>query len=161
MAPASSTAETRAQAVKRQREAGRMVDPRIRRKRRQRLTVTILVTLLVLIAGAAYGAWAYVNSFERKINKVVTSNAGFAQQLAEDAPKAPGEPFYMLLMGDDRRPGETHARSDTLILARIDPQKKKVQMISIPRDSRVKIPGYSAPQKINAAAAWGGGRVGP
>jgi len=133
-----------------------MVDPRIRRKRRQRLTITILVTLLVVMAGAAYGAWAYVNSFERKINKVVTANSGFAASLAEDAPKAPGEPFYMLLMGDDRRPGETRARSDTLILARIDPKAKKVSMISIPRDSRVKIPGYGAPQKINAAAAWGG-----
>lgn len=155
IAPASSTAETRAQAVKRQREAGRMVDPRIRRKRRQRLTVTILVTLLVLIAGAAYGAWAYVNSFETKIRKVVTSDPSLINSLGQDA-KAPGEPFYMLLMGDDRRPGETRARSDTLILARIDPQKKKVQLISIPRDSRVKIPGYSAPQKINAAAAWGG-----
>lgn len=156
IAPASASAETRAQAVRRQRESGRMIDPRITRKRRRRLTVTILATLLVLIAGAAYGAWAYVNSFQTKINKVVTSDAGFAKSLAQDAPKAPGEPFYMLLMGDDRRPGEVRARSDTLILARIDPQKKKIQLISIPRDSRVTIPGYSAPQKINAAAAWGG-----
>jgi len=153
--PASTTAETDRQAVKRRREAGRMVDPRIRRRRRQRLAVTILVTVVVLLAGGAYATWAYVNGFETKIRKVVTADSALANQLNADA-KAPGEPFYMVLMGDDRRPGETKARSDTLILARVDPQKKRVQMISIPRDSRVKIPGYSAPQKINAASAWGG-----
>lgn len=133
-----------------------MVDPRIRRKRRRRLTVTILVTLLLLMSASAFGAWTYVRGLDAKMRRAVTADAGFAQDLIDDAPKAPGEPFYMLLMGDDRRPGETQARSDTLILARIDPKSKKIQMISIPRDSRVKIPGYSAQQKINAASAWGG-----
>jgi hypothetical protein len=71
--PASTTAETDRQAIKRRREAGRMVDPRIRRKRRQRLAVTILVTVLVLLAGGAYATWAYVNGFETKIRKVVTA----------------------------------------------------------------------------------------
>jgi LCP family protein required for cell wall assembly len=133
-----------------------MVDPRITRKRRRRLTITILVSLLLLMAGGAFGAWTYVRSLDTKINRVVAADSALAGQLSGDAPKAPGEPFYMLLMGDDRRPGETKARSDTLILARVDPKLKKIQLISIPRDSRVDIPGYSAPQKINAAAAWGG-----
>lgn len=133
-----------------------MVDPRIRRKRRRRLTITILVTLLLLMSASAFGAWTYVRGLDTKINRVVAADSALAGQLNEDAPKAPGDPFYMLLMGDDRRPGETQARSDTLILARVDPKLKKIQLISIPRDSRVKIPGYSAPQKINAASAWGG-----
>lgn len=131
-----------------------MVDPRIKRKRRQRLTITILVGLVMLLAGGGVAAWAYVRNIEAKINPVW--NADPTAQKVLDPPKAPGEPFYMLLMGDDRRPGEKRARSDTLILARVDPKAKKIQLISIPRDSRVKIPGYSAPQKINAAAAWGG-----
>lgn len=133
-----------------------MVDPRVTRKRRRRLTITILVTLLLLMTAGAFGAWTYIRGLDTKINRVVAADSVLAGQLSGDAPKAPGEPFYMLLMGDDRRPGETKARSDTLILARIDPKSKKVQLISIPRDSRVKIPGYSAPQKINSASAWGG-----
>ncbi|MDO8914781.1 MAG: LCP family protein [Coriobacteriia bacterium] len=133
-----------------------MVDPRITRKRRRRLTVTILVTLLMLMTASAFAVWSYVRGLDTKINRVVAADSALAGQLSGDAPKAPGEPFYMLLMGDDRRPGETQARSDTLILARVDPKLKKIQLISIPRDSRVKIPGYSAPQKINAASAWGG-----
>jgi LCP family protein required for cell wall assembly len=132
------------------------VDPRIRRKRRQRLTVTILVTVLLLLTASAFAVWSYVSGLNTKLNRVVVEDSALASQLNADAPKISGDPFYMVLMGDDRRPGEKMARSDTLILARIDPGKKKVQLISIPRDSRVDIPGYSAPQKINAASTWGG-----
>jgi LCP family protein required for cell wall assembly len=40
-------------------------------------------------------------------------------------------------------------------VARIDPKNKKIAMISIPRDSRVQIPGKRI-NKINAAAVYGG-----
>ncbi|MCL2882939.1 MAG: LCP family protein [Coriobacteriia bacterium] len=69
-------------------------------------------------------------------------------------PQAPEDPFYMLLLGTDGRPEDTSYRSDTIILARIDPKNKQVALISIPRDSRVQIPGYGL-DKINAAYAYG------
>ena len=45
------------------------------------------------------------------------------------------EPFYVLLLGTDGRPGETQYRSDSIILARIDPVEKNATLISIPRDT--------------------------
>ena len=67
----------------------------------------------------------------------------------------PGEPFNILLLGADGRKGETAYRSDTIVVAHVDPQQKKVWMLSIPRDTRVLIPGHGY-QKINAAHSFGG-----
>lgn len=61
-------------------------------------------------------------------------------------------------MGVDARPGEEYApRSDTIIVVRIDPQAKRVDMFSIPRDLLVAIPYFSDGTKINAAYPWGEG----
>lgn len=46
-------------------------------------------------------------------------------------------------------------QSDAILLVRIDPVAQKVVALSIPRDSRVEIPGYGV-QKINAANYIGG-----
>jgi len=46
-------------------------------------------------------------------------------------------------------------RSDTMMLVTIDPQGQRVGLVSIPRDSRVRIPGHGR-EKINAAHALGG-----
>jgi LCP family protein required for cell wall assembly len=63
----------------------------------------------------------------------------------------------VLVMGIDRRPGETGLayRSDTMMLASFDPQTKELGILSIPRDLYVPIPGYSAPQRINSALPLG------
>jgi LCP family protein required for cell wall assembly len=134
-----------------------MVDPRIRRmRRRRRLVMSVIVLVTVLVAGAV-SAYAYVRGLEKKINRVTLEDPELTSMLQENT-TPPGEPFYMLLLGSDRRPGEKWARSDTLIVARIDPKARKIQMISIPRDTRVMIPGRHM-DKINAAPSWGGPKL--
>jgi LCP family protein required for cell wall assembly len=49
----------------------------------------------------------------------------------------------------------TGTRSDTMLLACLDPFTHKVAVVSIPRDSRVEIAGHGT-EKINAAHAFGG-----
>ncbi|HUG13893.1 MAG TPA: LCP family protein [Thermomicrobiales bacterium] len=66
------------------------------------------------------------------------------------------EPISILLLGVDRRAiqeGDV-GRSDTMIVVRIDPVAKRIDMVSIPRDLLVEIPGYYA-TKINAAYPLG------
>ncbi|MFC7574240.1 LCP family protein [Klenkia terrae] len=65
-----------------------------------------------------------------------------------------------LLVGSDTRAeivdGEIpDARSDAIMLARLSGDRQHVQVVSIPRDSWVDIPGYGM-NKINAAYAFGG-----
>jgi len=71
-------------------------------------------------------------------------------------------PYQVLIMGIDRvpnvpldDPASYDGRSDTLILARFDPIAKQVNLLSIPRDTRVRIEGYGR-QKINSANVFGG-----
>jgi LCP family protein required for cell wall assembly len=65
------------------------------------------------------------------------------------------DPINILLLGVDRRIGdEGPPRSDTIIIVHVDPVAKRVDMLSIPRDLLVQIPGYYA-TKINAAYPFG------
>jgi LCP family protein required for cell wall assembly len=69
----------------------------------------------------------------------------------------PGKPQTLLLVGSDRRYGDARgdARSDTLMLIRLDPKQKATTVLSIPRDLRVTIPGHGI-DKVNAAYGLGG-----
>lgn len=59
--------------------------------------------------------------------------------------------FNILVMGIDQRRGETGTfRTDTMIIVSVDPARKSVGMLSIPRDLWVQIPGYQ-PGRINTA----------
>ncbi len=65
------------------------------------------------------------------------------------------EPLNVLLVGVDARPTEeAPARSDTLIVAHIDPVAGWVSLLSIPRDSVVLVPDFGW-SKINAAYTLG------
>jgi LCP family protein required for cell wall assembly len=65
------------------------------------------------------------------------------------------QPVTILLLGVDSREGETAPpRSDTMIVVRVDPVAKRVDMFAIPRDLLVDIPGFYA-TKINAAYPFG------
>jgi len=64
----------------------------------------------------------------------------------------------ILLLGTDQRENEP-ARSDTIILASLDLKEKKVNLLSIPRDTRVDIPGKGIKAKINHAHAVGGAKL--
>jgi len=65
--------------------------------------------------------------------------------------------FTLLIMGIDKRPGETGTgfRTDTLILLSINPATKAVGMLSIPRDMYVPLPGQTDMQPINTAYVIG------
>jgi polyisoprenyl-teichoic acid--peptidoglycan teichoic acid transferase len=78
----------------------------------------------------------------------------FAQQLQE--------PVNILVMGIDRvadskEDSETRfsGRSDTMLLVRIQPDDHSLKILSIPRDSRVRLPNGNY-DKINSANAIGG-----
>lgn len=64
----------------------------------------------------------------------------------------------ILLVGQDRRPGEGRQRSDTMILATLNKSKNTLTLTSFMRDQYVEIPGY-LPNKLNAAYAFGGFRL--
>lgn len=121
---------------------------RSRQRRRGRVirrTVLGVFLAFLVTAGTATAMW--FNSIVARL-----SDAGIItpelQAVLVDSDVA-REPFYMLLLGTDGRPGETSYRADTIILARIDPTEQQVTLISIPRDTRITYKGET--MKINAA----------
>jgi LCP family protein required for cell wall assembly len=75
----------------------------------------------------------------------------------------PGGPRTFMVLGSDARQGADAGmapRSDTILLARADPDKDAIAVMSIPRDLKVEIPGHGE-GKINSAFEIGGRRGGP
>jgi LCP family protein required for cell wall assembly len=65
----------------------------------------------------------------------------------------------ILLIGSDRRwTGGNGARSDTIMLARLEPGRRRIALLSIPRDLYVAIPGHGH-DRINMAFRYGGERL--
>jgi LCP family protein required for cell wall assembly len=62
---------------------------------------------------------------------------------------AKGKPINILFMGIDDRENKNNTRSDTMIVVTIDPKDKKVVMVSIPRDTRIK-DALGRSEKINS-----------
>lgn len=63
----------------------------------------------------------------------------------------------IMLMGVDQREDDV-GRSDTLMVVSLDPETDQISLLSIPRDTRVKIKRHGF-DKINAAYAYGGERL--
>lgn len=123
-----------------------------RRSRGKRILAIVAgVVAVLLLAGVAAAA-----GFAYKIQHLVQAPKVVQEQLKLDlTPAEAGKPFTVLFLGADYRKGDTAYRTDTMIVAKVDPQAKKVWMVSIPRDTRVLIPGHGY-DKINAAHFYGG-----
>jgi LCP family protein required for cell wall assembly len=78
----------------------------------------------------------------------------------------PDGPRTLLVLGSDRRAATSvdakrngsaeTPHSDTIVLLRLDPDRNRIAVLSLPRDLAVKIPGYSGERKINEAYDHGG-----
>jgi LCP family protein required for cell wall assembly len=68
-----------------------------------------------------------------------------------------GDPQTILLIGSDHRfrAGKTDARSDSMMVIRLDPDAQGTRVMNVPRDLKVTIPRYGT-EKINAAYSFGG-----
>jgi LCP family protein required for cell wall assembly len=70
----------------------------------------------------------------------------------------PAGSLTVLVMGVDARPGQPidiQVRADSLSVVHVDPELGTCRMLSIPRDTRVLLPGYGF-SKVNHALAIGG-----
>ncbi|MBQ6297277.1 MAG: LCP family protein [Selenomonadaceae bacterium] len=83
---------------------------------------------------------------ENPVRRIVNNNE---EELIKAKDKS-----IVLIMGVDKREDDV-GRSDTLMIATIDPRFDQATLLSIPRDTRVKIRGRGY-DKINAAYAYGG-----
>lgn len=120
--------------------------------RKQVVVRSLLGVLATVFVAALVGAAIWYANVQSQLNNSQVITAELRQTLQE--PSAPSDPYYVLLLGTDGRPGETEYRADSIILARVDPIHKRVTMLSIPRDTRVLWKGSY--MKINAVHFYDG-----
>lgn len=130
--------------------------------RRVLISLGALALVLALVVGG--GLWFLMDRYAGNIDRVADVFSGLDEETrpAPATPEQPAgeDPVTFLLVGSDTRaelePGETpDGRSDAIMLARFTADRQHAQLISIPRDSWVDIPGYGM-NKINASYAFGG-----
>ncbi len=130
--------------------------------RRALTGVGVLALVLALLIGG--GVWFLADRYAGNIDRV----ADVFDDLEEDSrPAAPTpeqpaaeDPVTFLLVGTDTREASDAGvaeggRSDAIMIARFSGDREHAQLVSIPRDSWVDIPGRGK-NKINAAYAFGG-----
>lgn len=114
--------------------------------------------VLLVVGIAAYIVYTYV-SVSSKLAPEEEERKRIEQVLDEPArpPRGTTAPefTYVLLLGNDSLGGQSQARTDTIILARLSASDRSVVLLSIPRDTRTEVPGYGV-TKINHAGAYGG-----
>ena len=114
-----------------------------RRRKRSYKRVKWLAVILVVILVAVAGIIAAKNSRER--------------QFYDNGMETSSRVMHVMILGVDCREDDV-GRSDTMMVTAVDMDQKKAALLSVPRDTRVKIDGYGY-EKINHAYAYGGHKL--
>lgn len=116
--------------------------------RKNRIEFTRITAILVIIFGVVY---FYLNILSPRLIPP-SLRIGITRK-----------PTNILILGTDitfdavthKAMPKVNGRADTILLAHINPVRSEINLLSIPRDTCVRIPEYGL-KKINAANAYGG-----
>jgi polyisoprenyl-teichoic acid--peptidoglycan teichoic acid transferase len=130
------------------------IQERTRRRYRQRLflSVSVALILVTVVGTVGYARWRFGQIASVEVPGLHSAEAG--------------KPFNVLVVGSDTRAGPNRQygnvagqRNDVTMVVRIDPGRRRVSMMSIPRDLLVPIADTGTTDKINAAFTGGPSRV--
>lgn len=125
---------------------------------RKRICAFLLVVgLAVIYGGTAYG-YHMLHSAKNTLNDTYTESNVKKMRNVSGVIKNK-KPFSMLILGTDTGDlgRSDKGRTDTIIVATVNPEKEHVTLTSIPRDTEVKIAGSdNSYDKINTAYTIGG-----
>lgn len=144
--------------VRPEKPAFRHALPPARAKRAFQGIAVIVVLAIVAVAAATGYGWYRFNQIDRK-DLALSESAGSIQNfliVGSDSrstvdPEDPDASAFLNAKGAD----QGGQRSDTIMVARIDPNAKTIDLISFPRDLWVPIQPSGSPERINTAYAQG------
>jgi LCP family protein required for cell wall assembly len=115
----------------------------------RQLPVALIAVLVFTTLPHAYAAWYNVKAYELvtsvfasgSIGSSLAGSAGFG---AGGAQPAALQPLTVLLIGGDAGPNRTGLRTDTMIVARIEPATGRASLFGLPRNL-IRVPLKGAP----------------
>lgn len=126
------------------------------------VSMALFVVAAVILALVSFYGTVFVMRYIVGANDVgvVYPRTKVANESGEIIEGVLTERINVLVMGTDYGDSEADKdepkRTDAMLLLSVDPEKKQVAVLSIPRDTKVILSGHRDPQKINAAYAFGG-----
>ncbi|MEK3992186.1 LCP family glycopolymer transferase [Robertmurraya sp. FSL R5-0851] len=132
-----------------------------KRKKKLRFFRVFFLSLFILFVGAGvyfYNVYSDVaNAVDKMHNPIDREGSEKREQQVEFDRE---DPLSILLVGVDKREGDS-GRTDSMIVATINPDTSSTKLLSIPRDTKTEIISNSDPDKnrttkMNAAYAYGG-----
>jgi polyisoprenyl-teichoic acid--peptidoglycan teichoic acid transferase len=117
------------------------------------LTATIAAPLVVALALTG-GFMLWLNGVRMPF---ASGSVWFAvtKTAAADYTPAPGQPVFILALGNDGRPGDAQTRGDAIHVIGVNPTLRKATILDFPRDTGLPIPGHGM-DKVNASHVYGG-----
>lgn len=129
------------------------------RVRRQRTVLLLAAAMSFLVLLTSGSSWAFTEWASGKINRSDIFGGLFDGDRPDEGPKGA---LTFLLIGSDSQEnvegsgsGGGAGRSDSMMLVHLNNDRDHVNVVGIPRDSWVNVPGHGK-DKINAAYAYGG-----
>ncbi|GAB3056792.1 LCP family glycopolymer transferase [Virgibacillus ainsalahensis] len=114
----------------------------------------IILALILLVGGYAFYLYNQLGNTVATMHDPLERDNNPERQEEIKKLFSDKDSINILLLGVDQRSGDS-GRSDTMILMSANPNTNSMQMLSIPRDTYVNIPGRGM-DKINHAYAFGG-----
>ncbi|ADU52279.1 cell envelope-related transcriptional attenuator [Thermaerobacter marianensis DSM 12885] len=133
-----------------------------KRRRRKAGRVLLVVAAVLAAAGVVSAGWlgSTLYGFFSSVQQVPPD-----PQPQEQPGVVADRPINILVLGVDAGAGAGEPpapqRSDTIMVVNVNPATGRVGLLSIPRDTRVEIPGRPEPEKIAHAHAYGQAEGGP
>ncbi|KHE72279.1 LCP family protein [Halobacillus sp. BBL2006] len=125
-----------------------------KRRKKRRWKVLLFLFAIIVVIGGIY-LFSIYNNVRTTVNQDLHEDVDSidTDETKEKVDKK--EPINILLLGVDERENDV-GRSDTMIVMTLDPNHNKMQMVSIPRDTKTEIAGDGRVTRINHAYAYGG-----
>jgi polyisoprenyl-teichoic acid--peptidoglycan teichoic acid transferase len=128
---------------------------RLRRKRIIRMILAIII--LFSIIGSGFAAYFLYGTYSAASESYLGLERGEKSKLRDKPIEMKKHPFSILIMGiEDYISEGANGRTDSLILATINPNEESMNLLSIPRDTLVTLPESYKETKINHAYVYGG-----
>lgn len=118
-----------------------------RKKRRVPVAAKVLIALLVLLGIAGGVCWAWISGISSSMSLDEEDQTELDEVLVDPGTNSA---FYALIIGSDARESVEGARSDAIMLARVDTSSGTITLVSVPRDTMVYNENGGI-EKINAA----------